>query len=530
MKYMILDWSATYIESGRETKENGSLPLSGRQTVTLSLHDARIIRIEAETKLDLKGDEKFYLNGYQTWTYSKEYDKRGRQRGLHGIPKPVLDHYNLSGYGDYSFVEYPNKRGQLHGFSYMTIRRGDNYTLIASLDERPGWTIFRLDTNEKSLRIERDSRNLKADGSFDALSLFIAEGSEDEVYDAWFSALSLKTKSRPIAGYSSWYNRYQDISEETILEDLEGAKRILKEGDLFQIDDGWEESVGDWTPDRKKFPSGMKAMVDKIHASGFRAGLWLAPFVAEENSAVFKDHKDWLLKRDGIGYKCGCNWSGFWALDIDDEDFRNYLEDTFRKVFDEWGFDLVKLDFLYGASPFAKDGESRSGRMFRGMEFLRTLCRDKLILGCGVPVMAGFGLTDYSRVSCDVTLDWDDKFWMKIIHSERPSTKRALETSFYRRGLNKGAYLTDPDVFFLRNENISLSKKKKRMLAEFDALNKGVFLTSDNPKLYTEEQIAEYRRIRDIWENATDIKVEYGRKTRIHYSLHGEKKTLDLFF
>ena len=525
-----LKWTAAYEEGGIEKRESGSLPLSEINKVTLNLNDARIVTIEAEVRLKLEGDEKFFLNGYQTWTYSKEYGKSGRQRGLHGIPKPILDHYNLSGYGDYSFVDYPNKKGMLHGFSYMTIRRGEKYTLLASLDEKPGWTIFRLNTKEGTIKIARDAKGLNVGGSYDALSLFYAEGSEDEVYDSWFSILDMKPLSKPIAGYSSWYNRYQEISEETILEDLEGAKKILKDGDLFQIDDGWEEFVGDWTPDKKKFPSGMKEMVERIHASGFKAGLWLAPFVAEEKSSLFKNHRNWLLEKDGEGYKCGSNWSGFWALDIDNKEFRSYLEECFRRVFDDWGFDLVKLDFLYGASPFAKCGETRSGRMFRAMELLRTLCRDKLILGCGVPVMAGFGLTDYSRVSCDVTLDWDDKFWMKIIHSERPSTKRALETSFHRRSLNKGAYLTDPDVFFLRSENISLSEEKKRMLAEFDALNQGVFLTSDNPSNYTKEQIDEYRRIRDIWENAKDIKVEHGKKTRIHYTLHGEKKTLELFF
>ena len=34
-----------------------------------------------------------------------------------------------------------------------------------------------------------------------------------------------------------------------------------------------------------EIPHGLRSMVDEIHASGFQAGLWLAPFVCEKDSA-----------------------------------------------------------------------------------------------------------------------------------------------------------------------------------------------------------------------------------------------------
>ena len=62
---------------------------------------------------------------------------------------------------------------------------------------------------------------------------------------------------KKLAGYSSWYNRYQDITEDTIREDLTGCRSLLCLGDLFQIDDGWEPKVGDWLEtDAQKFPHG----------------------------------------------------------------------------------------------------------------------------------------------------------------------------------------------------------------------------------------------------------------------------------
>ena len=66
-------------------------------------------------------------------------------------------------------------------------------------------------------------------------------------------------------------------------------------------------------------------MVQEIHASGFQAGLWLAPFVCEKDSALFRQHPDWLLKVDGKPWCCGSNWSSFYALDIDNPAVLDYL-------------------------------------------------------------------------------------------------------------------------------------------------------------------------------------------------------------
>lgn len=266
---------------------------------------------------------------------------------------------------------------------------------------------------------------------------------------------------KKLAGYSSWYNRYQDITEDTIREDLTGCRSLLCLGDLFQIDDGWEPKVGDWLEtDAQKFPHGLKGMVEEIHATGFQAGLWLAPFVCEKDSALFRQHPDWLLKVDGKPWCCGSNWSSFYALDIDNPAVLDYLRRVFDRVLNDWGFDLVKLDFLYGAAPFGNAHESRAARMYRAMELLRSWCGQKQILGCGVPVMPAFGLVDYCRVSCDVGLDWDDVWYMRLFHRERVSTKQALNNTVFRRQLNGRAYGSDPDVFFLREENCKLTAEQ----------------------------------------------------------------------
>lgn len=512
------------IASGRAEISTGTLHIDS------DIPAGTIKKVIAVLTWEMEKDERAFFNGYQTWTYCPEYRKRDKIHGLAHIPQFLLDKYAFDRYGDYHFVDYPNKRGRFHGFSYCYFRRGDRFRLIASLDERPGYTIFRYDSGRGLLTLERDCAGVEhPGGTLHAFDLYFAEGRSAEVFDGWFDALGIRPRTdRRLAGYSSWYNRYQDIDQAAIQSDLDGCKTLFQPGDLFQVDDGWELYVGDWLePDTVKFPDGMKAVADKVHSAGFLAGLWLAPFVCETRSALYREHPDWLLKADGRPWKCGGNWSGFYALDIDVPEVREHLRQVFDRVLNQWGFDLVKLDFLYGAAPFGSGTESRGGRMIRAMELLRQWCGDKLILGCGVPVMPAFGLVDYCRVSCDVTLDWDDVWYMRLFHRERPSTRQAVGNTVFRRQLNGRAYLSDPDVFFLRDGNIKLTPEQKDKLARVNALLGGVLLTSDDPAQYSLAAREQYQSLREM-EQAEEIRVDADHGLAIVYTQKGTQFRVDL--
>ena len=166
--------------------------------------------------------------------------------------------------------------------------------------------------------------------------------------------------------------------------------------------------------------------------------------------------------------------------------------------------------------------------MYRAMRFLRELCGEKAILGCGVPVMPAFGLVEYCRISCDVSLDWNDVPYMRLIHRERTSTRNAIHNIISRRQLNRRAYLSDPDVFFLRSENTKLTTEQKDDLVTLDALFGDVFLTSDDPGNYTEEMKQKYREFRKLLKaEKADISLEGG--VNVRYEIDGEKHEQTLF-
>jgi len=514
-----------YLEKNETIRE--SAELDGALRIVKDLPEDKIVAVKAWLELGIAEDEKIFMNGYQTWTYCPEYGKEDYTRGMGRFPKKIVDHYGIDRYGDYFFVDYPQTPGITHGFSYCYFRNGDKYRLFGSLSEKAGYTMFRYDANKALLNIERDCAGIVCGGEYPVFELFYAEGSEAEVFDAWFAAMDIKPRTTErLAGYTSWYNRYQKITGKSIIQDLKGSYGQLSEGDLFQIDDGWEPYVGDWLEcDSKKFPRGMKTLADDIHACGYRAGLWLAPFVCQTGSEIYTKHPDWLLKIDGKPWYCGCNWGGFWSLDIDNPEVVDYIERVFDRVLNEWGYDFVKLDFLYAVAPYGDEKETRAGRMTRAMELLRRVCGDKLILGCGVPLMPCFGLVDYCRISCDVGLDWDNNIVMRHTNRERVSTRQAIGNSIYRRQLNGRAFLNDPDVFYLRRENLRLAEDKKYALAVVNSLFGGVLFHSDDMSKYTDEAKTLYKTLLKI-RDAENIRVDNSDGIVISYELEGIEQIL----
>ena len=511
-------------------KLEGSQPLSAGETrIKVPLPEGTLASVEAWLPLPLADGGRIFMNGYQSWTSCPEYDREGFTAPPKPMPRLITDHFGIDRYGDYHFVDYPKRPGVTHGESYCYFRSGESYTLLASLDERPGYTLLRYDAGEGLLTLRRDCAGLRCGGEFPAFELYYAQGTEDEVFDGWFDAMGVKPRTAErLAGYCSWYNRYQRIDRRSILSDLEGCSRVLAPGDLFQIDDGWERAVGDWLEaDEKKFPGGLRPIVEDIHRRGLKAGLWLAPFVCQKGSELLRRHPDWLLQVDGKPWYCGCNWGGFWALDIDKPEVADYIERSFRRVLDDWGFDLVKLDFLYGAAPYGNERETRAGRMTRALELLRRCCGDKLILGCGVPLMPAFGLVDYCRIGCDVGPDWDNNFLYRGANREIVSTEKSLLNTVFRRQLNGRAFLNDPDVFYLREDRLRLSSGEKDVLATVNSLFGGVLLCSDDMSGYSAQALSQYRQLLKN-RDAVDVRVDADDGLSVSYTVDGVSELLDI--
>lgn len=553
---MKMDISVKYRLNGEKKEfaglENDDFRLQAIQQgerLTVTIHPRKTLMLHSVTitePYEYKSGCQIFLNGYQSWTETREFDLSEAVHNMNRLPSALKERFHFEAYGDPWFYKY--ERQAFHGYTYSYIKKPDGTaSLIGSLNEENAFLIIHYGKRDNIVQLRSDCENkvLHEGEEFPVIDVVHYEGTVREVLERYFSYYGTCTAPE-IRGYTSWYLHYQDINEDKIRTALSGIDS--DQFDLFQIDDGYEAFVGDWMEiDPVKFPNGLAPVVEEIHAKGLKAGIWLAPFVCETESRLYREHPDWILKKDGKEVFAGSNWSGDVALDIRRRDVQEYIRRCLE-YYIELGFDFFKLDFLYAAAlvsgkevPGADLGalsgsegiqqppavaHTRAEIMRSAMKGLREVLKDKLILGCGVPLSSAFNLVDYCRIGPDVSLKFDDVFYMRPMHRERISTKTTLLNTIFRSVMDGHVFRNDPDVFLLRDDNISLSKDQRRALITINHLCGAVYMTSDNVGEYDDEkrQILDEARVLSKAQ-ITDVRKE-GNAVAVDYELDGAGNSL----
>lgn len=455
-----------------------------------SVQPIELLEMKLAGRLTLAAEDRILCNGFQSWSSSREYKAGDHIPRLSPVARPFARHY-----GD--FLYRPRKdQKRLHSWTWTWIR-DESYPsidFIGSLDDHQAYTSFEFFTENGRIEANRDVAGWQGDEF--SWNLMQLSGSQTEIFKQYGAALGSgpANPAKPVTGWTSWYNYYTDISESLLLHSLNAIETSGIPQEIFQIDDGFQSETGDWLDiDAQKFPRGMKVLADSIHAKEMKAGLWLAPYICSKKSRLFREHPDWIV-RDAKGklLKAGVNpgWGGaYYVLNFYHPEVKSYLKRVFDKVLQDWGYDLIKADFLFAACIQARNGKSRAGVMSDAMGLLRELCGDKLLLGCGVPLAPAFGKVDYCRIGNDIHLKWEWKA-LKALHlSERISTAASLANSLNRAGLSYAAFGNDPDVFILRKENNKLSETQKETLFILNHLLGSLVFNSDDLSTYDAGQL-----------------------------------------
>ena len=494
---------------------------AGAQRIRLTIHPKRDLvlhRVELVFKEPFRTGDQIFCNGFQSWSESREYDFEEGIPPLRRLARPYLRYY-----GDEYLPDVQRGRGRLHSWTYSYLRRGQHLAFIGSLLEATGFTLIQYDRAAQQIRIRKDCRGLQVKHSYPTFDLLLLEGMEQAVFDRYFELLECPPPRAPrVTGWTSWYNYYTDINEALLLENLEALAAAPHDFDIFQIDDGYQTYVGDWLSTKPSFPRGMAPLAQQIRQRGLQPGLWLAPFVCDPRSELYRQHPDWLLRdRSGQPIKVGYNpaWGGwYYALDFYQPGVQEYLTRVFYQVLDQWGYQIVKLDFLFAACIHPPVQKTRGQVMHEVMAFLRRLVGDRWILACGVPLGTCFGMVEYCRIGADIHLQWEHRFLRFLRMRERVSTIVALRTVIGRRQLNGRAFHNDPDVFLLREHNIQLSTPQQYTILLLNTLLGHLLFTSDNLSKYSEEQLLELAEVFH-WRNVAVRRVDAlgGDRYLIHF-------------
>ena len=298
----------------------------------------------------------------------------------------------------------------------------------------------------------------------------VAEGSEEEVFNLYTAQLAqrlgkIRATETPRI-WCSWYSFYTHISESrltNVLNDLDDLPL-----DVFQVDDGWQRAIGDWVPN-EKFPEGMDRLAAQIRRSGRTPGLWLAPLIITPSSNLFHQHPDWLLRdKDGKPVSAGFNWGeSLFALDTTVPAVLEWLSALMKEI-RAWGYDYVKLDFLYaGALPGARQNDMPREQAYRqGLRIMRETLGDAYLLTCGAPIIPSLGLCDGLRIGPDVASHWSSPRDDTLLGNFAiPGTRNAIRTTINRLWLNPLVHI-DPDVAYFASDKNTMTNEQGRMLQD----------------------------------------------------------------
>lgn len=296
-----------------------------------------------------------------------------------------------------------------------------------------------------------------------------------DIADSVGDRMDARIPKSPPTGWCSWYHYFTDVTADDIRENAAELDGWGVDIDVVQIDDGYEMAFGDWCTLTTGFESMAELRAD-VTAAGYDPGLWLAPFYVQADSRLASEHPEWLVTRGGSPVDAGARHGPMYALDTTHPDVTAWLSETFRTIVTEWGFEYLKLDFLYaGALPGDRHVDvTRVEAYRRGLETIRDVVGDAFVLGCGAPGLPSVGLVDAMRIGPDTA-----PYWRKEGDSaSQPSHENAVRNVLNRHFCHRRLWVNDPDCQLVR-ETTDLTTAERESFAALVALLGGSNFLSD---------------------------------------------------
>lgn len=446
-----------------------------------------------------RGALRFFRMGYQSWSPSAHLPLRGVDR------RPRLPLARHVHFGPFT----PRPRRGLHVSDFVTSLRASGHA---------GLTLGFLSHERLLSWVSLSHRyavatGLRAQLALETIPLAPGELREGEVLwlgiDApgedglarWAELAGERQQARVQrpsgSGWCSWYEFYTGVTA----EDIQRSTRLLASRapwlDTVQIDDGYAPALGDWLEPSAGFPEGLAPLAREIRGVGFRAGVWLAPFLVSRSSKIARREPGWLL-RDRRGRPrwaaFGPAWKGRigYALDPTHPEVLAWLQElseTMRGL----GFEYQKLDFLYAGALRGRRHAERipSAAAYRqGIAALRRGAgAQSHLLGCGAPLGPSIGLFESMRVGPDVAPRWRSPLSDALLGvPAAPAARNALRSVVARAALHGRLWQNDPDCVLLRDRDTHLDTAEARSLASAAALSGGPAVLSDAPEKLSPER------------------------------------------
>jgi alpha-galactosidase len=172
-----------------------------------------------------------------------------------------------------------------------------------------------------------------------------------------------KIPEKPVFVYNTWEPFLHNINDKMIRELADAAAECGIEE--FIIDDGWQDSYGDWGINKQKFPDGLKPVFDYIKSKGMKPGVWISLGAAESKSNVYKNHPEWLVRKaDGSPISLHSDSDKMYDWETYSmcmtTGWYDYIKGVILRLVKEYGLEYIKGDFAVVTGAYTSD-KTRSG-------------------------------------------------------------------------------------------------------------------------------------------------------------------------
>lgn len=455
-----------------------------------------------------------FIQGYQSWSYTGSIWK-GQPQPKPALPGVFSRAFNLGG-------TMPRKPTRVSSASnnripfQPTFYNSDFFTCISTgrdqrLDEHGGpalvcgWLsqheqfgLVAIDANLSRVALhashdaQLSSRGVETDWAYG--QLIAPHNYDEEPMVHYLHAAAAYNEAQPLqngpllTGWCSWYHYYENITEENLRSNFSKLSAMANTipTNVAVVDDGYMTAWGDWASFKPGKFDRMEVVAKDIVNNGMTPGIWLAPFACDKHSKVAREHPEWIIRNDkgkpANSSNCG---KFFYGLDATNPQVRQHVAKAIGRAVHEWGFKVLKIDFLYAAC-LEGNGKydltiTRAQAMHLALSTIREAAGpDVFLIGCGCPVATGIGYVDGMRVSADTGPSWYPALplpWWD--HSTLPALRAMIRNSLSRAPYGHRWWHNDPDCLLL-GESTSLTDDEVVSAASIIAMTCGMMLLSDD--------------------------------------------------
>lgn len=349
--------------------------------------------------------------------YGEGFQMLSQTGGTLGTPR------DLGGYTDRDHYRLPEETGFRTVYGMLLLSPADGPRVLigfASCHRFNGKILF--DAKRLKVVLETEDLALPPGETWNMEELVLETGTDRaKLLDQLAVRVELqhpRLRHDPVpVGWCSWYCFGPRVTARNITDNLDWIATNFPALRYIQIDDGYQPWMGDWLDTGKAFGGDIQGVLRTIRDRGFEPAIWVAPFIASEQSKLFREHPDWMvqdadgkpLRSDRVGFG-GWRLGPWYSLDGTHPDVQKWMEELFRTMRTQWGCTYFKLDATYwGTLPGGRRKDPKATRIEayrRGMEAIRRGAGDAVILGCNHPMWPSLGLIHASRSSLDIERNW----------------------------------------------------------------------------------------------------------------------------